>query len=348
MTRALSEALGRVLGCASVLKLGFCAADDFSRLARTPGLEAAAAAAAPVLDLQPRAGEVLGRSKRAPPGLAGTCTALLGAGLDKAQQQSDWGARPLTDAQLRYAALDAFCLPLLYDALEALPPAAVDDDGRAAAAEAAPGAGAAATTAGIQRSADGGEHGGGAQAEPAARCIGRPRHDAHRLCAAICRESGRRGGGGGGGVKGSERRPSGRAAARRLHQLGERAAERRAVSQPVLARSRHRRRFDVLVPGQAAAQEPRGASARRTRRRRRPLLPPPPRRLLPLLRPAAARRARRPRRRRRRRRRGGFTTMGPGHGAAAVATDASEHIVWRLVDADPPSATPTPSTRSSA
>ena len=94
MTRALAETLGRVLGCTSVLKLGFCAADDFSRLARTPGLEAAAAAAAPVLDLQPRAGEVLGRSKRAPPGLAGTCTALLGAGLDKAQQQSDWGARP--------------------------------------------------------------------------------------------------------------------------------------------------------------------------------------------------------------------------------------------------------------
>jgi len=128
MTRALGETLGRVLGCTSVLKLGFCAADDFSRLARTPGLEAAAAAAAPVLDLQPRAGEVLGRSKRAPPGLAGTCTALLGVGLDKAQQQSDWGARPLTDAQLRYAALDAFCLPLLYDALEALPPTIVDDD----------------------------------------------------------------------------------------------------------------------------------------------------------------------------------------------------------------------------
>ena len=174
MTRALAETLGRVLGCTSVLKLGFCAADDFSRLARTPGLEAAAAAAAPVLDLQPRAGEVLGRSKRAP-----ARPSLLGEG-----EEERWGARRLTDAQLRYAALDAFCLPLLAMRSSRLPARRRRRCGRraAATAEAAPGAGAAATTAGVRRCADGGEHGGGARPRGALHRAA-VRHDAHRLCA---------------------------------------------------------------------------------------------------------------------------------------------------------------------
>ena len=42
---------------------------------------------------------------------------VLGAGLDKTQQASDWQARPLTDAQLVYAALDARVLVQLYDVL---------------------------------------------------------------------------------------------------------------------------------------------------------------------------------------------------------------------------------------
>jgi ribonuclease D len=36
---------------------------------------------------------------------------------DKSQQMSDWSARPLTARQQCYAALDAYVLPQLYDAL---------------------------------------------------------------------------------------------------------------------------------------------------------------------------------------------------------------------------------------
>ncbi len=44
------------------------------------------------------------------PGLSGIVEAQLGAALDKAQQCSAWGRRPLTPEQLRYAAADAACL----------------------------------------------------------------------------------------------------------------------------------------------------------------------------------------------------------------------------------------------
>ncbi len=39
----------------------------------------------------------------------------LGLQLNKSQQRSDWSYRPLTDEQLRYAALDAACTLLLYE-----------------------------------------------------------------------------------------------------------------------------------------------------------------------------------------------------------------------------------------
>lgn len=39
----------------------------------------------------------------------------LGLQLDKSEQRSDWGRRPLLDAQLSYAAMDATCTLLLYE-----------------------------------------------------------------------------------------------------------------------------------------------------------------------------------------------------------------------------------------
>ena len=53
--------------------------------------------------------------------LSAACEALLGAPLDKRMQCSDWLARPLSDDQRTYAAMDAHVLTLLYDARTPLP-----------------------------------------------------------------------------------------------------------------------------------------------------------------------------------------------------------------------------------
>jgi hypothetical protein len=50
--------------------------------------------------------------------LSAVCDELLGGPLDKTSQMSDWERRPLTEAQRRYAALDAHCLLALFDLLQ--------------------------------------------------------------------------------------------------------------------------------------------------------------------------------------------------------------------------------------
>ena len=61
------------------------------------------------IDLQPMARQHLNGAAQTP-SLAHCCSALLGRALDKQEQCSDWDTRPLSQAQLQYAALDAAVL----------------------------------------------------------------------------------------------------------------------------------------------------------------------------------------------------------------------------------------------
>ena len=53
-------------------------------------------------------------------GLKDLCSDLLGVGLSKQQQSSDWGAEELTQEQLRYAASDVLYLHALRERLDAM------------------------------------------------------------------------------------------------------------------------------------------------------------------------------------------------------------------------------------
>jgi len=57
------------------------------------------------------------------PSLKALSEASTGRTLDKRKQTSDWGARPLEEAQVRYAALDALVLARIYLALARATPA---------------------------------------------------------------------------------------------------------------------------------------------------------------------------------------------------------------------------------
>lgn len=61
--------------------------------------------------------ERLQRRKRRQKGLSTYIKQALGYPLSKLQQKSDWERRPLTPQQVAYAALDAYCLLMLQDAV---------------------------------------------------------------------------------------------------------------------------------------------------------------------------------------------------------------------------------------
>lgn len=55
------------------------------------------------------------KARRRHRGLSALMAEVLGAPLNKTQQKSDWEKRPLSEEQIKYAAMDAFCLLMLHD-----------------------------------------------------------------------------------------------------------------------------------------------------------------------------------------------------------------------------------------
>lgn len=99
--------------CSLVRILGFGGRHDLRMVAKVPAFRMAA-------DLQPQFRDVQrghGPKKKLP-GLSKLAQKILGKPLDKSLQVSDWSARPLTAAQLEYAALDAWVLLRIMDKVE--------------------------------------------------------------------------------------------------------------------------------------------------------------------------------------------------------------------------------------
>jgi hypothetical protein len=132
--RGLSALLVRLLGDVHVVTVGYGLANDLKRLAESypwlpcfAGGESSAAPGWPVrshVEVGQLARAAAGAAPCGPAalgrmGLNALCAAVLGRPLDKAQQCSDWGARPLTREQAAYAAADAACLVELFCVLEA-------------------------------------------------------------------------------------------------------------------------------------------------------------------------------------------------------------------------------------
>lgn len=99
-------ALRPPLESGAVTKAIHNAAYDATRLSRHFGIHAS-----PVHDTMLAAR----RSGERRYSLQAQAEARLGVRLDKGEQRGDWGRRPLTPKQLRYAALDAACTLLLYE-----------------------------------------------------------------------------------------------------------------------------------------------------------------------------------------------------------------------------------------
>lgn len=117
----LDSILGRLMRADHVLKVGLGLTQDLKRLGWSYPWLPNTQAFRSVLDIQTLAKkaypEVAGRDLE---GLSKLCVRQLGGGINKELQCSDWALRPLSDAQLRYASLDASVLVDLFDSLLAM------------------------------------------------------------------------------------------------------------------------------------------------------------------------------------------------------------------------------------
>ncbi|KAI7838473.1 hypothetical protein COHA_007736 [Chlorella ohadii] len=124
---AAKRALQQLFRNKSCLKLGFGLVHDLRAIGAALGGEGGSCIAVvePACDVGSvhrflRHRHVLGVNKAVDLGLSGLVDAQLGRPLDKALQCSAWGERPLSGAQLQYAAADAACLLALLGSLVAV------------------------------------------------------------------------------------------------------------------------------------------------------------------------------------------------------------------------------------
>ena len=118
---ALDAFLADLLGSERIYKLGFSFGYDLSRMrASYPHLRSLRVGAGhpqprAMIDVKQVANVASANRMNTRVGLATLTKFTLGATLSKAEQCSDWSRRPLTAAQLSYAAADAFYLCVIFD-----------------------------------------------------------------------------------------------------------------------------------------------------------------------------------------------------------------------------------------
>lgn len=111
-----TEILRRCLEAEQLFKIGLGLSRDLQRLQKSFPEAIPPDGARSVLELSTLAAAAL-PDKEVPSGLSAFCKLILGKGLDKTEQTSDWEVRPLTASQIAYAAQDAHVCVRLFDAL---------------------------------------------------------------------------------------------------------------------------------------------------------------------------------------------------------------------------------------
>lgn len=114
----LNSELEIVMQDESIRKIGYDCRQDFERLAASFPTFTCFQRVLTVIDLQPLARQLYpGKVMKKDLGLSRLCAVLLGKVLNKKQQCSPWHIRPLTSAQITYAALDVASLIMLFDTM---------------------------------------------------------------------------------------------------------------------------------------------------------------------------------------------------------------------------------------
>ena len=120
-TAAAGKLVAEVLASPAVVKVGVNLAKDVDELfdeAPSLGLARGWRCAARLVDLSGAFASALGVSHADAIGLKRLALLLLGLKLDRQMARSDWSCRPLSDAQVNYAAVDAQAGARCFDAIE--------------------------------------------------------------------------------------------------------------------------------------------------------------------------------------------------------------------------------------